>query len=58
MKYWVLLISLFILGCGGGESGGSDAAATAEDVAAEAEEAAEETEEVQVLASRTLLPVL
>mgnify|MGYP001817387887 CR=1 FL=1 len=25
MKYWILAISLFILGCSGGESGSSDA---------------------------------
>ena len=34
MKYWILAISLFILGCGGGESGGSDATTT-EDVVEE-----------------------
>ena len=37
MKYWVLIVSLFMLGCGGGES--DDAADSA---AAEAVEAAEE----------------
>jgi len=27
MKYWILAISLFVLGCSGGESGDSDEAA-------------------------------
>ena len=27
MKYWILASSLFVFGCGGGESGGSDEAA-------------------------------
>ena len=34
MKYWILAISLLVLGCSGGESGDSDEA-TAETVGAE-----------------------
>jgi hypothetical protein len=37
MKYWILAISLFVLGCSGGESGDSDeiTAETAETAGAE-----------------------
>ena len=34
MKYWILAMSLFILGCSSGESGGSDDATEAENVTA------------------------
>ena len=32
MKYWILAISLLVMGCSGGESGGSDDAAATEAV--------------------------
>jgi len=52
MKYWILAISLFVFGCGGGESGGSDEAAaesTGKEVAdtlIEAQDAAANVENV------------
>ena len=39
MKYWILAISLLVMGCSGGESGGSDESAAA-DVVDQVEEAA------------------
>lgn len=46
MKYWILAVSLFILGCSGGESSGTNEAAqtveeAAESTATEAAQAAE-----------------
>ena len=52
MKYWILAISLFVLGCGGGESGGSDEAAAESagkeiaDTLTEAQDAAANVENV------------
>ena len=41
MKYWVLIISLFILGCGSGEDTSKSAGAEAADALNNAQDAAE-----------------
>jgi len=44
MKYWILAISLLVMGCSGGESGSSDDPAAA-DAVEQVEEAADAMEE-------------
>ncbi len=47
MKYWVMALSLFLFACGGGESGGSEDAASGDVVEATQEAASDAADAVE-----------